>query len=80
MNSRASKEQVKLVRSLMLKLGMGRHRYLGSWCETFGLTVRERRGSIDMMDATVAAKLILGLQDEVEVAAARDAGTGSNTT
>jgi hypothetical protein len=65
MNKPASKEQVKLVRSLLIELGTGQHRYLGSWCAKYSLTKWERRGAIDIMDSTVASKLIAGLQDEV---------------
>jgi hypothetical protein len=65
MNKPASSEQVMRVRSLLVKLGMGRHRYLGYWCAKYGLTSRERRGAIDMMDPQVAVKLIAGLEDDL---------------
>lgn len=71
MNKPASSAQVMQVRSLLSKLGMGRHRYLGYWCARYELTSQERRGAIDMMDSRVAAKLIAGLEKEL---AARTTG------
>jgi hypothetical protein len=53
MNKPSSKDQVKLVRSLLIELGMGRHRYLGSWRAKYRLTIQERRGAIDMMGSAV---------------------------
>lgn len=63
---KATDKQIRYVKCLLSKCGLGNKRFLGAWASPW-LNGRERSGAIDNMTLTVASKLIDGLKEHVAI-------------
>jgi hypothetical protein len=66
MASKATPKQINYVKMLLKQAGHDT-RFLGAWAKQYGLTMRERSGSVDNISFDAVSKLIDGLKSRLGV-------------